>query len=823
MAKHYRFLGNILIIPFKGYAVLEQVGNFQAVKKAPFEATNEKAQKLGQSSAQQIDVPDFKSALQKSLQNPTQDFVQNSSQTKPIHKNIKQQSKSTQNNATQSTIANPLAHKNNPKHLKSLSLENIDNTKDITKGIAKNLKAMPQDLLAQDFSQETHLRNTPNKNTALQNALLKEKISPKNALDSSKQTLPNASVQNHNLPNAQTKKHINALNSIAQNASKAANQHAQTNDLQANDLAESSEDFSQDIALQNLNQQPQKKDLNQMARNKSQEETLLSKIMQNPQKQEAQPKQTTSKSDPEALDDNELDSIKSNNPQAFANQIQAQSTQNTQNANVQNLAKSSQAPTSTNQTPSLENVAKKAQELGLNPSNIRYEDDETTATSNAQAKTKANPSANEAKQASKNASANKGIEGVKTYFEDDEALRPLFDMLESFDVKNAAKRKVANKATSIKYIQNGEDKIAVISRTKQLPKNITDQRIKNQRQEKIFEQIQKDLLAGKELNLSQIEQELSNLENGLFDDKEHSAINPLNTKGSTKPALNSKISNPTHISTLASATLSAKSLNGDLKDSSKNGSRHFSKEAKEAKESKTTNQSARNANTSTISNEPTNATTQESSVDKWLNTPQFAQNEIEQNAQNLNDTLKVKQAAQQEISESKAESKSEAKTLSSTNASTNSLKNDTRTNNINPKEALSYFVNQFEQEVKKFKPPMRQISMELSPKELGNIELTITQRGNSLHISVLSNPQALQLFAQNQVELRQNLLNAGFEGVDLSFSSNGGNGSNAGNEQNSGNENASTDSNTQDSLAQHANNNANDDIIAMEITLPRYA
>lgn len=112
--------------------------------------------------------------------------------------------------------------------------------------------------------------------------------------------------------------------------------------------------------------------------------------------------------------------------------------------------------------------------------------------------------------------------------------------------------------------------------------------------------------------------------------------------------------------------------------------------------------------------------------------------------------------------------------------------------------------------------------MELSPKELGNIELTITQRGNNLHISVVSNPQALQLFAQNHNDLRQNLLNAGFDGVDLSFSSNGGNGSNA--NSNNGEQNSENNGENRQNLANSSTTNPLDSqITQMEITLPRYA
>ena len=107
--------------------------------------------------------------------------------------------------------------------------------------------------------------------------------------------------------------------------------------------------------------------------------------------------------------------------------------------------------------------------------------------------------------------------------------------------------------------------------------------------------------------------------------------------------------------------------------------------------------------------------------------------------------------------------------------------------------------------------------MELSPKELGNIELTITQRGKNLHVSVVSNPQALNLFAQNQVELRQNLIASGFEGVDLSFSSDSNNQGGFG-ENPQGNKDQNLDQNLIERYAQDSS-----EPTLMEITLPLYA
>lgn len=795
--------------------MLEQVSNFQAVKKAPFEAQSSinQAKNVAQQNQplNQSNEVDFKTALQKSIQNQKSNPKDTPATQNPT--NAKNPAQSLRDKQEKSILgsANPLAHKNATKNHKNIaSNANFDifEQDELQKVLQKNTLSNPTKI-ANTNGLESFMADKKNSaNTLAKNTLLQEKINPKNALESDDNTNP--------------KTLANTLNSLSNNASKALpksseNGEFENEDFLLNDEGDKAQILSQS---QNLGKESIKKDLNQMARQKEQKETFLSKIMQNQQSDKTEPNANTNaiQDTKEAIatkNDDNADEIDFVSPFGDVQNLNAQaSTKSTIQPNTQTQnPKSLQTPLNS-QNPTLENVANKAKELGLNPSKLSYkeEEEETFATKSLKAKSSANKG---------NASnASNQTNGIKTYFDSENAeeLRPIFDLLESFDARNAQKRRaMQTNASKTKYIQNGEDKIAVIERSKNLPKSITAQRIKNERQEKIFEQIQKDLLAGKELNLSQIELELSKLENELFDDKTQN-LNPLKIapKATTKPNLASQNTSPTNLSAVASATLSTKQLNGD--SNNKNGSKN--KETRESKEAKTQSDNAKNP--SKITGEPLNATTLESSADKAQSMPAFAQNELEQNAQNLNETAIAKQAQKQESTESKAESKNEAKTLASTASSTSALKADSRTSNINPREALSSFVQQFEQEIKRFKPPMRQISMELSPKELGNIELTITQRGNSLHISVVSNPQALQLFAQNHNDLRQNLLNAGFEGVDLSFSSNGGNSGNS--NSNNGEQNSDNNGENRQNLADSSTTNPLDSqITQMEITLPRYA
>ncbi len=87
-----------------------------------------------------------------------------------------------------------------------------------------------------------------------------------------------------------------------------------------------------------------------------------------------------------------------------------------------------------------------------------------------------------------------------------------------------------------------------------------------------------------------------------------------------------------------------------------------------------------------------------------------------------------------------------------------------------PKETIKHFTQQLKQEIQEYKSPMSRISMDLFPKELGKVEVTIQKVGKNLKVSVISHNNSLQTFLDNQQDLKNSLNALGFEGVDLSFS-----------------------------------------------------
>ncbi|WQR92833.1 flagellar hook-length control protein FliK [Helicobacter pylori] len=128
-----------------------------------------------------------------------------------------------------------------------------------------------------------------------------------------------------------------------------------------------------------------------------------------------------------------------------------------------------------------------------------------------------------------------------------------------------------------------------------------------------------------------------------------------------------------------------------------------------------------------------------------------------------------KEEKTKEVSDNKEktkESNNSAQSTQNTQASDKTSDNKS----IAPKETIKHFTQQLKQEIQEYKPPMSKISMDLFPKELGKVEVTIQKMGKNLKVSVISHNNSLQTFLDNQQDLKNSLNALGFEGVDLSFS-----------------------------------------------------
>lgn len=135
---------------------------------------------------------------------------------------------------------------------------------------------------------------------------------------------------------------------------------------------------------------------------------------------------------------------------------------------------------------------------------------------------------------------------------------------------------------------------------------------------------------------------------------------------------------------------------------------------------------------------------------------------------------------------------------------------------VQAKETVKKFVSDLEQKLQDYKPPLMKIDLELRPLNLGTVDVTIIARGSTLSIQMSSNPQALQMFMQNQDDFKNALAQIGFENVKMDFNSNSGGNSQSGNNQNSnGNRNKGYYTQNEDLTLENK-------LESINITIPKY-
>lgn len=738
--------------------MLEQVSHIEAVKKTPFPVDSTKAKPSSKGGAEP--VPDFKSVLEKSLQEQ--------------------------------------AHTSAPTANAKASTQNLQATQKLAKEPASSQASTKQ-------------AGTKIESPSTSNALPSTAATPS--------TPTPTSLASKGEPLGTSKE---APQMLAQALESSAPKQSATPSL--------SQDSAPLPALAPKEAPQQKKSLNDMAKLEPQE-SFLSKITQNASKAESssQPKASGTSAQVESSTPSaqgasaKLDSSGANDTALESNAIQQALQASALVAGAQEVAqspspaKSSAPSTPTAPTnaplqdgapkatpanalakPTLGDVVEKAKDLGLNPGKVEFSQQEDEFKNSVQARTgmrQVSPSS----------------DGIRQFFDkqDEQSLRPLFSMIGAANALDAAARR-SSKANRIEYaIESKTEKIAIINRGKTLPKNITESRLKNERQERVFEQIQKDIIAGKELDLEQIKAE-------LFASKVSESPKPL-----AQPASPSQ---PAQRLASTAAAMAAPALVQGAQEAlreSQKSSKDPREQAPRAKAKAAQTAQVPSAESSKDSS-PLRAEL-ESSTPKEL--ARAMESELELADMDLPKEFELERAqekspksAKQAQGEQKAESKLESKLATSAALGASAMKQELSKPQV--REMITSFVNQFDQEVKKFKPPMNKISLELNPKELGNIELTITQRGNNLHISVISNPQAITLFAQNQLDLRQSLIAQGFDGIDLSFSQDSSGGFGSGSQNN---DQASKD-NAQGGLESGLEYMAKDSSEpSMEITLPLYA
>ncbi len=134
---------------------------------------------------------------------------------------------------------------------------------------------------------------------------------------------------------------------------------------------------------------------------------------------------------------------------------------------------------------------------------------------------------------------------------------------------------------------------------------------------------------------------------------------------------------------------------------------------------------------------------------------------------------------------------------------------------IDSKQTTAQFTNDLKQQIENYKPPLMKVKMTLSPKYLGEVDVSMVSRGNTLQITINSNTNTMAIFTQNQAEFKNSLVNMGFTNLNMNFSSN----------QNSPNGNSNRNQHGSRKNGESFNETADkelENIDTINITIPRY-
>jgi hypothetical protein len=129
---------------------------------------------------------------------------------------------------------------------------------------------------------------------------------------------------------------------------------------------------------------------------------------------------------------------------------------------------------------------------------------------------------------------------------------------------------------------------------------------------------------------------------------------------------------------------------------------------------------------------------------------------------------------------------------------------------IPTKETFTSFADDLREKIEQYKPPIMKVQMALNPKGLGEVDVTILNRGNNLHVNITSNTNTMNIFTQNQAEFKNSLVNMGFTNLEMNFSD-----QRESKEQQQGKSSKGSIENIEDEIFEEENT-------SLELVVPRY-
>jgi flagellar hook-length control protein FliK len=89
-------------------------------------------------------------------------------------------------------------------------------------------------------------------------------------------------------------------------------------------------------------------------------------------------------------------------------------------------------------------------------------------------------------------------------------------------------------------------------------------------------------------------------------------------------------------------------------------------------------------------------------------------------------------------------------------------------------QSMRLFASDLKEAVQEYKPPFTRLTMKLNPEKLGEVEVTLIQRGNNVHVNIQSNnTNSVAFLAHNATELKAQLAHQGITNATMNFMSGG--------------------------------------------------
>lgn len=136
------------------------------------------------------------------------------------------------------------------------------------------------------------------------------------------------------------------------------------------------------------------------------------------------------------------------------------------------------------------------------------------------------------------------------------------------------------------------------------------------------------------------------------------------------------------------------------------------------------------------------------------------------------------------------------------------------------KQMIKYLSDDIKNAINDYKSPFTRVKVQLNPQNLGEVDLTVVQRGKNLHVNISSNNTAINTLSMNINELKTQLNNSGINSATFNFNSssqNGDNSSGASQQQRQNEQKAHSE------YSHFENEETHEEIISsLEIIVPRY-